>query len=61
MVRRYFATFRTYRSGRRFDIPTEGLYLRDMSPVELAQTSMKSMRRCLSEVFADDLFVGRRI
>lgn len=37
MTRRYYATYRIHRSGRRFDIPTEGLFLRDMSPVELAQ------------------------
>jgi hypothetical protein len=38
MERRYYVTFRIRRKGRLFDIPTEGLYLRDMAPVELAQS-----------------------
>jgi hypothetical protein len=37
MVRRYYATYRVRRAERHFDISAEGLCLRDMPPVELAQ------------------------
>jgi hypothetical protein len=38
MERRYCVTFRIHRQGRPFDISTSGLCLRDMAPVELAQS-----------------------
>jgi len=35
---RHYVVFRIHRAGRRFDISTEGLYFRDMTPLELAQS-----------------------